>query len=253
MAYKWVNEHIREPEHYALILRRLVESQHQQGCVYAEINLSIGVLLRRGLPYLDFFAAVEEEARRLPIPVRFVFDAVRQFGVEAAEKVAAAAIDLRTRGVVAVGVGGDEASLPLAGFAPVFREAKKHGLRFVPHAGETSDARAVWDALECGADRIGHGIRAVQDPALLERLAARQIPLEVCISSNLATRAVASFAEHPVRQLFEAGVPVILNTDDPPMFHCTLLSEYELAAREFGFSREELSLLAANSLEYAFR
>lgn len=252
MAYKWVNGFIREPEHYALILRRLVDAQFEQGCVYSEINLSIGVLLRRGLPFRDFFAAVAEEAPRLPIPVRFIFDAVRQFGIEAAERVAELAWESAPRGVVAFGVGGDEASRPLTDFAHVFDEIRKRGLAAVPHAGETTGPESVREALECGAARIGHGIRAVEDPALVERLASERIPLEVSISSNVATGAVASLQEHPVRKLFDAGVPIVLNTDDPPMFHCTLLGEYELAVREFGFDESEVARLAEDSLRFAF-
>jgi len=115
-------------------------------------------------------------------------------------------------------------------------------------AGPTS----VWEALEIGSERIGHGIRAIEDPALVAHLAAKNIPLEVCITSNLRTGAVASLASHPIRRLYDAGVPIILNSDDPALFGCTLTSEYALAAREFGFTEEELAALARNAFRYAF-
>jgi adenosine deaminase len=120
------------------------------------------------------------------------------------------------------------------------------------HAGEIAGAQSVWEALDIGAERIGHGIRSIDDAALVAHLAAKKIPLEICITSNLRTGAVSSLAEHPVRRLYDAGVPIILNTDDPAMFGCTLTSEYELAAREFGFAEDELAGIAANSLRYAF-
>ena len=252
MAFKWVNSFLTEPRHFALITRRLVEGLAEQGVVYAEINVSAGVLLWRKLPVEEIFPALAEAAAGGPVPVRFVFDAVRQFGLEHVWATARQAVQHRALGVVAFGVGGDEVNGPVEQFREVFDYARENGLRLVPHAGETAGPESVWAALECGAERIGHGIRSVEDPALVKHLRDRGIPLEVCISSNVCTGAVSSLREHPVRRLFDAGVPVVLNSDDPAMFHTTLLGEYKLAAREFGFGAEELKLLAENSLRYAF-
>ena len=130
------------------------------------------------------------------------------------------------------------------------------GLRLLCHAGETPGTtigpRSVWEALEIGAERIGHGFRSIEDPRLVAHLAEKKIPLEVCITSNVRTSSVPSLGEHPVRKLYDAGVPIILNTDDPALFDCTLKGEYALAAREFGFTDAELAGLAENAFTYAF-
>ena len=147
---------------------------------------------------------------------------------------------------------GIEAEGPAYWFRDLYAQARGRGLRLTCHAGETTGPRSVWEALDIGAERIGHGIRAIEDPRLVEHLRDRRIPLEVCITSNLRTGAVASLKEHPVRKLFDAGVPVILNTDDPALFECTLTSEYALAAREFRFTEDELAGIAANALRFAF-
>jgi aminodeoxyfutalosine deaminase len=251
-SYKWVNHFLQTPRDYALVARRLFERLHREGVVHAEVNLSAGVILWRNQSVEAMFEAVAEEAARAPFPVLFLFDAVRQFGLEAAWAVARAAVALRDRGVVGYGIGGDEARGPATLFREVFSYARGNGLHLVPHAGEYTSARSIWEALEVGAERIGHGIRAIEDPALLRHLRERGIPLEICISSNVRTGAVASLEAHPVRQLWEAGVPIVLNSDDPPMFQTTLLGEYRLAAEKFGFREDELRTLAANSLRYRF-
>ena len=126
------------------------------------------------------------------------------------------------------------------------------GLRLTAHAGEGTSPQSVWAALELGAERIGHGISAIEDPALLRHLRDRDIPLEVSITSNLVTGVVKRVEDHPMRKLYDAGVPIVLNTDDPAMFGCTLLSEYRLAARAFGFTGTELRHIAENGWRYRF-
>jgi aminodeoxyfutalosine deaminase len=143
--------------------------------------------------------------------------------------------------------------VPRPQFAPHFEAARAAGLHCVPHAGETTGPETVWDALRfLHAERIGHGTSSAQDPALLSHLAERGIPLEVCPSSNVATRAVASLAEHPIRVFREAGVTVTINSDDPPMFATTLNREYEIAADLLGLDEPELAELAGTAVRASF-
>lgn len=251
-SFKWVIEHLRSPEDYALITRRLLDRLSAENVRYAEIILSAGVVLWRNQELAPIYEAVRREAARSEVGVWWLFDGVRQFGVEHVMRVAELAAERVGDGVVGFGVGGDEARGPIGLFRDVYAFARSKGLRLTAHAGETTGPESIWGALELGAERIGHGIRAVDDPALVRHLAEKDIPLEISISSNVATGAVASLAEHPVRRLYDGGAPIVLNSDDPAMFHTTLSREYELAAREFGFSKDELRGLAKNSFRYAF-
>jgi aminodeoxyfutalosine deaminase len=251
-SYVWVNRRLRGPADYALIARRLFERLAVQGIRYSEVTISAGVILWKKQNLGAIFDALANEAARSPVPVRWILDATRQWGAEAAAPVFDFAAQHINEGVVAIGIGGIEAEGPALWFRDLYAKARDRGLRLTCHAGETTDAQSIWDALAIGSERIGHGIRAVHDEKLLAELRDRDIPLEVCISSNLRTGAVASLDLHPVRKLFDAGVPIILNTDDPALFECTLASEYDLAASAFGFTPDELDAVAANSLKYAF-
>ncbi len=251
-SFVWVNQRLRTPDHYARVARRLFERLASEGVIYAEVILSVGVVLWKQQDLAAIYQRLMQESARTPITVRWIFDAVRQFGVDTAKPVFDLAAERVGEGVVAIGLGGDEERGPARLFAGLYSEARDRGLRLTCHAGEIAGPWSVWEALEIGAERIGHGIRAIEDPALVAHLAANQIPLEVCITSNLRTGAVASLAAHPIRHLYDAGVPIILNSDDPALFNCTLASEYELAAREFGFTEDQLDQLARNAFRYAF-
>jgi adenosine deaminase/aminodeoxyfutalosine deaminase len=184
--------------------------------------------------------------------VRWILDAVRQFGAEPAMQVAALAAERVNQGVVALGIGGSEERGPASWFTDVFAFARNAGLHLHAHAGESLGPESIWDALALGAERIGHGIAAVGDPALMRHLRDRDIPLEICITSNLVTGVIKRIEDHPVRRLFDAGVPIVLNSDDPAMFRCSLTGEYRLAAEQFGFTEGELRQVAGNAFHYAF-
>lgn len=252
-AFVWENKLLRKPEHYALATRRLIEKLASQNVVYAEITLSAGVVLWKNQNLGDVYSAIWEESRKAPFPVCWILDAVRQFGADAALPVVDFAAAHIQQGVVAFGIGGDEARGPASLFRDVFRRAKDAGLRLTCHAGETSGPKSIWEAIEVGAERIGHGIAAVDDAPLLIHLREQGIPLEISVSSNVRTGVVASLDAHPVRTIFDAGVPIVVGTDDPALFDTSLRREYEILARHFGFNEDELKDLAANSLRYAFR
>jgi aminodeoxyfutalosine deaminase len=210
----------------------------------------------RGQEFEPIFEGLESRRRRgerdFGVSLLWIFDAVRHFGVEAAEKVFDLAARLRHRNVVGIGIGGVEERGPAENFKELYRRAAAQELRLTAHAGETAGPESIWAALNIGAERIGHGISAVRDPELMEVLAQRQTPVEVCISSNLRTGVCASHAAHPVKTMFENGLMVTLNSDDPAMFQTSLSQEYELAQREFGFSEEQMREIARNSFEAAF-
>ncbi len=253
-AYKFALARLREPGHFALALRRLLERMKNENVRYAEINLSVGVMLARGQNVEAILEALAREvASQDSVEVRWIFDSVRQWGSAEAMRVAERAVALRGAGVVGFSIGGSEAGGPVEDFRAVFAWAKERGMHIVPHAGETGGPQEVWAALRAGAERIGHGIAAASDPPLMDHLRRHGIPLEICLSSNLATGVVASMKAHPLRRLFDAGVPVTLNTDDPGLFHTTLAREFQIAEEVLGFDQSELRNIAANSFRYAFR
>jgi aminodeoxyfutalosine deaminase len=213
--------------------------------------------VRRGIPARAFCEAIEDARRRaeheLGVVLRWCFDIPGEAGIEAADQTLRIALDERPDGLISFGLGGPEVGVPRAQFRPCFEQARAAGLHLVPHAGETTGAATVWDAVrELGAERIGHGIHSVEDPALLDYLAERQIPLEVCPTSNVRTRAVPSLEAHPLPILVQAGVPVSINSDDPPMFGTTLNDEYAIAARLLELDEAGVSDLARAAVRAAF-
>jgi len=154
--------------------------------------------------------------------------------------------------VVGIGIGGDEQKAAPELFREPYAYAARQGLRLTCHAGESAGPESIWGALNLGTERIGHGLTACRDQELIEELAVRQIPLEICLTSNLRTGCCPSIADHPLRRYFDQGLMLTLNSDDPEMFQTTLNREYDLAQREFDFSDEHLRELARNSFEASF-
>ena len=251
-CFKFAVQRLRGPDDYFLVTRRMIEELHRQGIGYAEVTLAAGVVLWRGFDFDAVWRAVRAAQQDSPVEIHWNLDAIRQFGPDHVMEVARLASRFVGDGAISFGIGGAELLGPAAGFADAYRYARDAGLRLTAHAGETDGAHSIRAALAIGAERIGHGIRAVEDPDLLRELRDRNIPLEVCITSNVCTGSVASLEAHPVRQLFEAGVPITLNTDDPGMFACTLESEFAVAACQFGFTATELAGIKENAWKYRF-
>lgn len=262
-TFKWVTSFLRDPQDYALITRDLAEYLLLQRVSYAEVTISIGVmLLRKQRPESNFEAilAAAEPFEKRGLRMNWVFDAVRQFGAEAAGRVVEAVRHCASNSIVAFGIGGDELSVPTRELRPVYDQAAALGLHRLIHAGEIGGPEKIREAVEIlGVERIGHGIAAIHDPALMDLLADRRIPLEICPQSNIRTgalalqlrRTIARIEDHPLAELFRHGIPVVLSTDDPAMFHTTLVNEYEHAHR-LGMTESELLRLAQMSFDFAF-
>jgi len=256
MAFKSVTERLRSPEDYELVTYRLMQKLRQQNIVHAEVYVSVGVIRWRGQPVEPIFEGMERGRERgqrdFGVSLLWIFDAVRHFGPEAAAEVFDLAARLRERNVVGIGIGGDEARGPAEGFRDLYKKAADKGLRLTAHAGETTGPESVWGAINIGAERIGHGLSAANDPELMEVMAQKQVPVEMCITSNLRTGACKEMQEHPVRKFFDEGLMITLSTDDPAMFQTSLNKEFEIAQQEFNFTEDHLRELARNSIEASF-
>ena len=256
LAFKSVTERLRTPEDYELITYRLMQKLRQQNVMHAEVYVSVGVIRWRGQEFEPILEGMERGRERgqrdFGVSLLWIFDAVRHFGPEAAAEVFDLAARNVDRNVVGIGIGGDERRGPAEWFRDLYKKAAGQGLRLTAHAGETTGPESVWSALNIGAERIGHGISIAQDPELVEVLAHKQVPVEICVSSNLRTGVCDGFGEHPVKSFFDEGLMVTLNTDDPAMFQTTLNREYQIAMEQFGFSREQLREIARNSFEASF-
>ncbi|MFY1627820.1 adenosine deaminase [Micromonospora sp. WMMD723] len=255
--YLSVVDLIRDPDDVWLLTHEVARELARQQVRYAELTVTPYSHVRRGIPAPAFCEAIEDARRRAEadfgIALRWCFDIPGEAGLPAAEETLRISLDERPDGLVAFGLGGPEVGVPRPQFKPYFDQARAAGLRSVPHAGETTGPQTVWDALrELGAERIGHGISAAQDPELLAYLAERRIPLEVCPTSNVRTRAVARIEEHPLRRLVDAGVRVTINSDDPPMFGTTLNDEYAVAARLLDAGPDGLAALAREAVSASF-
>jgi aminodeoxyfutalosine deaminase len=256
MAFKAITEDLQTAADYEFVVYGLMQKLKAENVLHAEVYVSVGVNLWRKQDFAAIFEGLERGRERgerdFGISLLWIFDAVRQFGQEKAKSVAELAVRYKERGVVGFGIGGDEAKAGPELFREVYGYAGENGLRLTAHAGESAGPDSVWGALNLRAERIGHGLTAWHDPELVEELSRRQIPVEICITSNLRTGVCSTIAEHPVRRYFDQGIMVTLNSDDPAVFETTLAGEYQLAQDAFSFTNEHLRELARNSFEASF-
>jgi aminodeoxyfutalosine deaminase len=265
-AFKAVTRRLRGPAEYELAAYRMIEQLAAQGVVHAEVYISVGVVYfwRKEEDAADpqlfenIFAGLERARERgerdFGVTLYWIFDAVRHFSIPEAERVFRLAAKMRQQypSIVGIGLGGDERVAASEPFRAMYAEAAAAGLRLTNHAGETTSPEAIWEALSIGSERLGHALSAIRDTELMAELRSRQIPLELNPTSNVRTGVCPAFSEHPLRQYFDAGLLVTINSDDPAFFGSTVENEYRLAHTIHNFNREELRALAANSIRASF-
>ncbi len=256
-AYDLASAVIRTPRDYRDVVYEYLGACAAEGAIYVEVMSSPDHAAANGMSYgahLDGIAAgIEDAARDFAITGRLIVTCVRHFGPERAMEVARQVVTHPHDYVVGFGMGGDEAQFSPADFAPAFRLVHDNGLSCTVHAGEVCGAESVRAALDSlPVSRLGHGVRAVEDPALIEEIAARGIMLEVCPGSNIATGVYDDYDSHPLPQLLQAGCRVSLNSDDPPYFHTSIGREYARAAEHFALDETALRRITAMAIDAAF-
>ena len=252
ISYLLSSYFVRDEEDFRDLVDAVAGELACQGLRYAEVTVSVPEYRMHGIALEALTDVLSEASRRTDIRLRWIVDVVRNFGHEAGLDLLQQLLRRPPDGWVGITIGGSEADFPPAAFREVFRLARANGLRLSAHAGEAAGPESVWDAIRVlEVDRVGHGVRAIEDPWLGEFLAEKQIPLEVCPTSNLKTGVFRSLAEHSLPRLVNAGVAVTINTDDPSFFDCTLAGEFE-AARAMGLDQTALEAAARNAERFAF-
>ncbi len=250
----WKNGFLREYEDFTLIAEAVARDLADQNIRYAEVFYSPVDFSGHGLGVQRLTEAIRAGLARVPaIDVALIADLDRDYGPQTAMRTLAEVNEVRALGVIGIGIGGSEQLYPPEPFAEVYAQARALGFHTTAHAGESAGAASVWGALRAlQVERIGHGTRAEEDPALLDYLAEHAIPLEMCPLSNMRTGIVQSLAQHPVRRYFSQGILVTINTDDPKMFGNSLAEEYALLEQELGFSRRDIRTLILNGIQAAW-
>lgn len=266
--YVAVSDLLREPEDFALIVADLGDELARQSVRYAEVTFTPYThthLLKKGLTLTDLLAGLDAGRQRTldrhGIHLAWVFDIPRNVGFAPdgrydptpADVTLDYALEGMAHGVVGFGLGGNEVGAPAAPFAHAFAAAKAAGLHSLPHAGETVGPESVWSALHAlEAERIGHGVRAIEDPDLLAYLCHHQIPLEVNPTSNICLHVYRSLAQHPLPHLDRMGLNITVNSDDPPLFNTDLTSEYAILMEVFSYPVQDVARIARNAIRASF-
>ncbi len=261
--YLDISRCLKTSEDYELIAYEFGANMDRQHIRYAEVTFSPSThRYALGVPHDTYFTGLtrgRERARAdFGVEIRWIFDIVRNVENEArnsllADYTTSVAMEGKNEGVVALGLGGAEVGYPPERFTKWFEKARESGLHSIPHAGETVGPASVWGAVKAlGAERIGHGVRAIEDPTLVAHLAEQHIPLEVCPMSNIRLGVYADLARHPLPHLYAAGVPVTINSDDPPLFNTTLNHEVGLLFDAFHFDINTVNDILLNGVRHSF-
>ena len=251
-TYLFTSYFVRDISDFRGLIAAVRAFLEKQNIVYAEITVSVFEYLNQGIGLTEVLAALDEAADAPGIRVQWIADLVRDLGPAKVAGLLRNILPKRPASLVGITLGGSEHKFPPAQFEALYRQAREHGLRLSVHAGEALGPASVRDAVRVlQADRIGHGVRAIEDPRLVDYLAENQIPLEVCPTSNLRTGVFPSYEAHPLKALYEAGVPLSVNTDDPAFFSTTLAEEYGHAWR-MGIGEQGVVSIMKNGFQHAF-
>jgi adenosine deaminase len=250
-AWSWKNQFLREYEDFSHVAELTARDMAGQNIRYAELFFSPSLFVRHGLDVQELTRAVRAGLSRVSqIETALIADLVRDYGPEFEMTTLKKLNEVKSEGVIGIGIGGSENEFPPETFESLYEEARHMGFRTNAHAGEAAGTQSIWSAIRhLHVDRIGHGTRAHEDPELLDYLAEHAIPLELCPVSNVRTGVISAIAEHPIRDYFRRGLIVSVNTDDPKMFATALAEEYGLLEQECGFTRQEICRLILLGVE----
>jgi adenosine deaminase len=253
----WKNTFIQDEKDFEDIAYAMLEGLSRQNVKYVESFYAPGDYGRFGLStegITECVIAGKERARRdFGIRCELIIDLIRDHGPEIGMKRLDEVTPYLGSGVIGIGIGGSEQLFPARPYAEVYEEARRRGFRLTAHAGEVAGAESIRSAIEdLGAERIGHGVRAYEDPDVVAILKERGIPLEMCIISNSRTGVCPSVSDHPIKAYFRQGLVVTVNSDDPSMFSSTLTDEYLALSRDLGFTLDEVKQVGLNAVRSSF-
>lgn len=256
-TYLTITSCLRTPDDYRLIAYEYGCECARQNIRYAEVTFTIHTNMEMtGLSWMEILSGLnagrEQAQKDWGVKWQWIFDIVRN-NPDTQETVLNISLAAREMGVIALGLGGSEAGYPPELFVDTFKRAKAANLHRVPHAGEIAGPQSVWSALKLlHAERIGHGVRSFEDPDLVEYLKINSIPLEICPTSNICLNVYPNYALHPLRKLWDAGLLITINSDDPPMFATDLNKEYQILVNNFNFDQSELEQISLNAIQASF-
>ena len=243
---------------FELVFDELEKYLVENGITYTEVFFAPSAFLKMGFSYADmvqiFHKKIVEIKEKTVLIIKLLMDVSRTFGCENAMNNYNLLKEFPCEDVIGIGLGGAESKGPAKEFAPVYEQALKDGFKAVAHAGEDVGPESIWDAINyLHAQRIGHGVTAIQDEKLMEELKKMQLPIEICITSNTFTKKIVKEAKaHPVRTFFDKGLMVNINTDDPVFFKTTLLDELWICHNDLNFSMQDIKTLIKNSFASSF-